>query len=161
MLANFPGVELQNSVSKFRKTKNFTSSTKREIRHFHVVVVQRRQRNVQKRVMHAQSSCFTNLNLLLFSPSRCRRGRRHRCLSSLISINLYRTKDSLCSYENFLSWKPTLVHLPAQTIWKTWHWFVSSKICTTDLWVSRWCDLKWEKIYIYIVLCCVDGFPAN
>ena len=27
----------------------FTSSTKREIRHFHVVVVQRRQRNVQKK----------------------------------------------------------------------------------------------------------------
>ena len=30
----------------------FTSSTKREIRHFHVVVVQRRERNVQKSVMH-------------------------------------------------------------------------------------------------------------
>ena len=45
----------------------FTSSTKREIRHFHVVVVQRRQRNVQKSVMHVQSCCFTNLNLLLFA----------------------------------------------------------------------------------------------
>ena len=44
-----------------------TSSTKREIRHFHVVVVQRRQRNVQKSVMHVQSCCFTNLNLLLFA----------------------------------------------------------------------------------------------
>ena len=30
----------------------FTSSLKREIRHFHVVVVQRRQRNVQKSVIH-------------------------------------------------------------------------------------------------------------
>ena len=36
----------------------FTFSTKREIRHFHVVVVQRRQRNVQKSVMHVQSCCF-------------------------------------------------------------------------------------------------------
>ena len=36
----------------------FTSSTKREIRQFHVVVVQRRQRNVQKSVMHVQSCCF-------------------------------------------------------------------------------------------------------
>ena len=37
-----------------------TFSTKREIRHFHVVVVQRRQRNVQKSVMHVQSYCFAN-----------------------------------------------------------------------------------------------------
>ena len=42
------------------------SSTKREIRHFHVLVVQRQQRNVQKSVMHVQSCCFANLNLLLF-----------------------------------------------------------------------------------------------
>ena len=48
----------------------FPSSTKREIRHFHVVVVQRRQRNVQKSVMHVQSCCFANLNLLLFCRSR-------------------------------------------------------------------------------------------
>ena len=44
----------------------FTSLTKREIRHFHVVVVQRRQRNVLKRVIQEQSCCFSNLNLLLF-----------------------------------------------------------------------------------------------
>ena len=35
----------------------FPSSTKREIRQFRVVVVQRRQRNVQKNVMHVQSCC--------------------------------------------------------------------------------------------------------
>ena len=44
----------------------FTSLTKREIRHFYVVVVQRRQRNVLKRVMQEQSCRFSNLNLLLF-----------------------------------------------------------------------------------------------
>ena len=44
----------------------FTCSTKREIRHIHVVVLQRRQRNVQKRVMHVQSSCFAHLNLFFF-----------------------------------------------------------------------------------------------
>ena len=43
------------------------SSTKREIRQFHVVVMQRRQRNVQKSVMHVQSCCFANLNLLRYS----------------------------------------------------------------------------------------------
>ena len=64
----------------------FTSSTKREIWHFHVVVVQREQRNVQKSVMRGQSCFFTNLNLLLFSRSRCRRRRRRRCLSSILLI---------------------------------------------------------------------------
>ena len=78
------------TVSKFRKRKGkllshvFTSRTKRETKHFHVVVVQRRQRNLQKSMIRGQSCCFTNLNLLLFSRSRCR--RRRRCLSSLSLI---------------------------------------------------------------------------
>ena len=59
----------------------FPSSTKREIRHFHVAVVQQQLRNVEKSVMHVQSCCFANLNLLLFCRSRWR--RRRRCLSSL------------------------------------------------------------------------------
>ena len=45
----------------------FTSSTKREIRYFHVVVVQRRQRKVQKSVMHVQCCCFVNLNMLFLA----------------------------------------------------------------------------------------------
>ena len=45
----------------------FTSSIKREIRHFQVVVVKWWQRNVQKSMMHMQSCCFANLNLLLFA----------------------------------------------------------------------------------------------
>ena len=45
----------------------FPSSTKREIRHFHVVVVQRRQRNVQKKVMHVQSCCFANQTCCFFA----------------------------------------------------------------------------------------------
>ena len=52
----------------------FASFIERETRKFHVVV-QWRQRNVQKSVMHVQSCCFANLNLLLFWRSRCR--RRH------------------------------------------------------------------------------------
>ena len=39
----------------------FTSSKKREIRHFHVVVVQWRKNNVQKSVMHVQSCVFAVL----------------------------------------------------------------------------------------------------
>ena len=61
------------SLSKFRKSDNtcvvFTYSIKcsREIRKFHVVVVQRWQRNVQSSVMHVQSCC-----LLLWTFSFCR-----------------------------------------------------------------------------------------
>ena len=44
----------------------FMSSTKCEKRKSHVVGVQRRLRNVQKCVMHVQSCCSANLNLLLF-----------------------------------------------------------------------------------------------
>ena len=36
----------------------FTSFTKREIRHCHFVVVQLRQRNVEKNVIDVQSCCF-------------------------------------------------------------------------------------------------------
>ena len=41
----------------------FMSSTKCEIRPFHVIdiVVQRQQRNVENSVMHVQSFCFPNL----------------------------------------------------------------------------------------------------
>ena len=47
----------------------FTYSVKqaREIRKFHVAVVQRGLKNVQKRVMHVQSCNFANVNLLLFA----------------------------------------------------------------------------------------------
>ena len=59
----------------------FPSSTKREIRHFHIVVVQRRLRNVRKSVIRPQSCCSANLNLLRFCSSGCR--RRRFCFSSL------------------------------------------------------------------------------
>ena len=68
----------------------FPSWTKRE-RHFHAVVVQRRQRNVQKRVIHVQSCYFANLNLLVYSGrSRCRRRRLClRCLLIKVDTTVY------------------------------------------------------------------------
>ena len=60
----------------------FPSLTNREIGHFHVVVVQWQQRNVQKSVMHIQSSCFANLNQFLFCHFCWR--HHHCCLSSLM-----------------------------------------------------------------------------
>ena len=47
----------------------FTSYSKRKIGHFDVLVVQRRQRNEEKkRNVRAICRCFVNLNLLLFLP---------------------------------------------------------------------------------------------
>ena len=42
-------------------------SINREIRHFHVVVVQWRQRNVQKTVLHVQSCNFANQTFFFFA----------------------------------------------------------------------------------------------
>ena len=68
MLGNFSGVNSKGLYLRSEKEKEncclvFTSSIKRETRWFHVVVVQQRQRNVQKSVTHVQSCCFPYLNL--------------------------------------------------------------------------------------------------
>ena len=69
-------------VNKSRCLIVFTSSTKREVRHFHILVMQRWQRNAQKSMIHMQSSCFANLNLSLFCHRCC--CCRRLCLSSII-----------------------------------------------------------------------------
>ena len=56
----------------------FTSSRKRRIRYFHVVVLQRRSRNVQKSVM-----LFCQYKPIAFCRSRCCPAS-YQCLSSLI-----------------------------------------------------------------------------
>ena len=46
-----------------------TPSTKREIRKFHVIVVQRRQRNAQKNVMHVRAKLlFCQFKPIAFLP---------------------------------------------------------------------------------------------
>ena len=64
----------------------FTSPAKREIRRFHVIVVQRRQRNVQTSVLQVQSSCFPNLIQLFFCRSHCHRHLRRGCLTSVLVV---------------------------------------------------------------------------
>ena len=70
----------------------FPSSTKREIRHFHVVVVQRRLRNVQKSVMHVQSCCSANLcfflPLSLPSPSSLLKLPIYLCRTGFVSSSV-------------------------------------------------------------------------
>ena len=70
---------------KFRRCL-FTSPLKREIRHFHVEVVQKQERNVQKNVMHVQSCCLLIKPFVFFSRSRCR--PRRWILKSLISFTI-------------------------------------------------------------------------
>ena len=57
---------------------------KREIRHFHVVVLQWRQRNIQKKCDARAKLLFWLLNLLLFWRPSFR--RRRRILRSLLSM---------------------------------------------------------------------------
>ena len=73
---------LSSGKEKESRCLVFTSSEKRGIRQFHVVVVHWRRRNVQKSMMHVQSCCLANLNQFLFCRSR---RRRRRYLSFLIS----------------------------------------------------------------------------
>ena len=73
------GVESERTVSKFRKRKrkllrcvHLLLKRAREIRKFHVVIVQRWLRNLQKSAMLVQT-CFAYIYLLLVCRSRCRR----------------------------------------------------------------------------------------
>ena len=84
---NSKGLHRSSGKEKETVLSVFMSSTKRENRKFHVVVTQRQQRNVQKSVIHVHSCCFANLTISLFCRSRCRRRRRHRCLTSLITAD--------------------------------------------------------------------------
>ena len=69
MMANYSGVKLERttvSISEMRTCLVFSSSTKREIKTPHVVIIQRRQRNVHKSEMHGYILLFATLNLLFF-----------------------------------------------------------------------------------------------
>ena len=80
------------------------SSTKLEIRNFHVVVGERRQRNVQKCVMHVQNCCFVDINLLLFWRCRCRRLclRRSSLLKLAAHSVLFSRRPYRCCHQMLL-----------------------------------------------------------
>ena len=72
MLTAFSGVESEMTVYKFRKIKinfgtRFTYSLKRvrEVRKFHVSIVQQWLINLQKSMIHVQSCCFANTKIVL------------------------------------------------------------------------------------------------
>ena len=74
-----PQLSLEKENDNFCVEFNYSIKRACEIRKFHVAVVQRRRRNVQNSVMHVQSCCFVNKNLLLFCRSPCRRRRCWFC----------------------------------------------------------------------------------
>ena len=70
MLAKFSGLNPKGPYLSLAKEKEnfcvvltYSINRAREIRKFHVAVVQQRLRNVQKRVMHVQSCFFVFANL--------------------------------------------------------------------------------------------------
>ena len=75
MLATFSGLNPKGPYLSLEKEQEpfctvFTFSVKwaSEIRKFHVAIVQRLLKNVQKSVMQVQTFCFTDINLLLSLP---------------------------------------------------------------------------------------------
>ena len=87
-------------------TYSYSIKRAREIRKFHVAVMQRRLKNVQKSAVHVQSCCFENKNPLPFCRSRCRRLRR--CLSCDVS-SLLRMKSQGSGVENIQIFKATFL----------------------------------------------------
>ena len=117
---------------KFRR-RLCTSSVQREIRHFHVVVVQWRQRNLQKKLDARGKLLFCQLNLLLLWRSHCR--RRCRILRSLFrqlkqQRRLQLPKRHLKSEVALLETLSRLIHL-VQFVkcWQIfWSWIVQDCI---------------------------------
>ena len=89
---NSSNVQFQKTVSTFRKRKESRS------RIFHVVVVQWRQRNVPKSVMHVQSCMFCQYKLIAFmsfslkSPSSLLKFRNIVLVGA--AINVYKLVSS-------------------------------------------------------------------
>ena len=61
-----PYLSLEKEKEIFCVVLTYSIKRAREIRKFHVAVVQQRLRNVQKSVMHVQSCFFASLNLFFF-----------------------------------------------------------------------------------------------
>ena len=77
-----------------------TSSIKRQIRSFHVVVVQWTSKKCTKKRDARAELLFWSLNLLFFWSRRC--GRRRGCLSSLITRSHVRYIKILTGLRGFL-----------------------------------------------------------
>ena len=89
MLAKFSGlnpkgpyVSLEKEKQNFCVVVTYSIKRAREIRKFHVTVVQQRLRNVQKRVMQVQRCFFCQCKPIVFFAVRRRRRKNSLLLSS-------------------------------------------------------------------------------
>ena len=108
-----PYLSLQKEKENFMLT--YFVKRVRNIRKFHVAVMQRRLRTYKKNVMHVQGCCFADINLLLFTFSVC--CHRRRCLSSL-----------LLWYRNFatmVTWRHTSLYWCATCLGSTKLWSIN------------------------------------
>ena len=112
MLVTFSGLNPKGpclSLEKGKETScvvfNYSVKWAREMRKFHVAVVQRWLTNVHEGAMHVQSVVVLLIwSYCFFCRSRCR--RRHCCLSSLL---LYSKK--FCYHGNMMSHFPCLLNI--------------------------------------------------
>ena len=111
--------EFLRTIFKFRKRKKkfscrlFGSSLKREIRNFPVVVVQWRQRNVQKKRDACAELLFCLFNLLLFVVLVVDCSSRRGVLKSLQPVKCEHNLNVsfrffFCLFHRFLKWRPKL-----------------------------------------------------
>ena len=97
------------TLSKFREKKKKVivlcfPSTKRKIVHFHVVVIQWWQRNVQKSEMHVQSCCetycsfltFSHLNFSLMTKPNIVKCNPHKSQAVLPCLPSWKSCNNLC-----------------------------------------------------------------
>ena len=110
-----------------------TSSIKCKTRMFHVVLVQ------QKSVMHVQSCCFVNLNLLLFCRSRYR--RQCRCLSSIL-IESRRKKASF--------FPPRELH--SVTITNSYETYLLNRRTSDYLLIFNWVCFHHHIIHLFVII---------
>ena len=110
---NKPKITLKREYALKKKTKTFcivfTKSMRRarEIRKFHIAVMQR----WQKSLMYVQSCCFANINLRIFCRSCCR--RRGRYLGSPLLWSKH--------FATMVTWRYTSPHLfknESNTSWR-------------------------------------------
>ena len=98
---NGPHLSLEKQIDNFCDVLTYSLKRAREIRKFHIAIVQRWLRNVQKSVMHVQSGCFANIIVLLFCCSLCL--RCSRCFSSLVVvIQKFCYRGNMTSHFSFL-----------------------------------------------------------
>ena len=141
---NSKGLHQSSGKEKKKFLFLFPSSTKREIRQFHVIVVQRRQRNVQKSVAQLQSWCFACLNLLLFCHSRYR--RRCHYVNSLLKYSTNLIRSFFSARKN-----TGANHTPFSGISLTLR---SDTVSERKLWlaIKQWMKLQWKMYNINIFI---------